>query len=982
MTRMRHSPADANRVVVVSLIALIALELVSVGLLMQDPLREYRDARRAAMINETTDHLVRASLDLAFERGRTRVVLNRPDPIHAADAEFIAQRRQRGDASLAAALAELPYSQAMREPLAALRESHANVVRMRAENDSAAAQRLGDRPPQIGDRWFKAASRTLSDIEEVMKAAALDPAISETRLHDLLAIKIELLEIREAGGAESSHLAAAITRGTALQPRDRDRILASRLRAGEAWEELQDRVAAADAPSLTAALEAVRTEYVEEFGALRRRVFQSGVTGAPYPVSVDQYTARSIPALDSIGKLLSATAALANERTRSGLQRARTVITFNTLLALAAIGLVVWLVHFVYRNFRVPLERLNRTLAGGEIALWDADVASGAVHLSKEWSIMLGHPSREIDTTVSALKKWIHPDDRKHVLRVARKAIMEKVQSYRVEYRVRDAAGRWMWIRSEGRVVEIDSRGRAKRIAGVNMRIDERKRAEEALRAERERYRKLIEQMPDAIFINRGETIRYANPAALQLLGAAAPGEVVGSSIFRFLHPDDHAEARANIAARSVRGGASDFFERRYVRLDGTVIDLEMSGVEIIDEHGIARLIVARNVSERKRMERERRDTRMFLDSLVENIPHMIFVKDAQTLNYVRLNRAAEDLLGIDRADLLGKGDYDFFPREQADFFTDRDRVTLSSDQVVDIPEEPVQTGRRGLRYLHTKKIPIFDAADRPRFLLGISEDITERKQASEALRRANDALSERANELAAANRQLESFSSSVSHNLRAPLRHISSFATLLEQRCRDHLDANARRYLKQIGDAVGRMASLIDGLLEFARSGQGELARSDVDLDTLVREVAREMGMQAPPRRIDWEIGALPTVSGDPGLLRVVFSNLIENAVKYTGKREDAKIEIASVEGNGSEHVVYVRDNGVGFNPAYTDKLFAVFQRLHSERDFAGTGIGLASVQQIVRRHGGRVWAESRVDHGATFFLALPATASASASA
>ncbi|HWI14837.1 MAG TPA: ATP-binding protein, partial [Burkholderiales bacterium] len=217
-----------------------------------------------------------------------------------------------------------------------------------------------------------------------------------------------------------------------------------------------------------------------------------------------------------------------------------------------------------------------------------------------------------------------------------------------------------------------------------------------------------------------------------------------------------------------------------------------------------------------------------------------------------------------------------------------------------------------------------------------------------------------------------------VSHDLRRPLRHIQSFATLLDQRYRASLDAGGQRFVHQITEAVRRMGGLIDGLLEFARSGQGRLSISPVDLDALVRDVQRELEPQAAGRHIEWSIGTLPTVSGDPALLRVVFVNLLDNALKYTGRCEQATIEIMPVQGAADEAIVCVRDNGVGFDPERASELFVMFQRLHSDHEFHGTGVGLASVQQIVRRHGGRVWAESVAGEGASFFVALPATATA----
>jgi signal transduction histidine kinase len=231
--------------------------------------------------------------------------------------------------------------------------------------------------------------------------------------------------------------------------------------------------------------------------------------------------------------------------------------------------------------------------------------------------------------------------------------------------------------------------------------------------------------------------------------------------------------------------------------------------------------------------------------------------------------------------------------------------------------------------------------------------------------------------ELVALNRELEAFSYSVSHDLRAPLRHVSGFAALLTDTASASLNADSKRLLKTIVDAAGRMGCLIDDLLGFSRIGRTPLSRSRVDLDRLLQEARDEITAEHPHSPIVWRVNGLPTVSGDPALLRLVLVNLLSNAAKYSATRSPAEIEVGTVPTDADETVVFVRDNGVGFDMQYGHKLFGVFQRLHSADEFEGTGIGLANVKRIVHRHGGRVWAESAVDRGATFFVALPRTVS-----
>lgn len=259
------------------------------------------------------------------------------------------------------------------------------------------------------------------------------------------------------------------------------------------------------------------------------------------------------------------------------------------------------------------------------------------------------------------------------------------------------------------------------------------------------------------------------------------------------------------------------------------------------------------------------------------------------------------------------------------------------------------------------------DAQGSPLRVTGTHLDITDRKQAEAEVK-------ERSRQLEAANKELEAFSYSVSHDLRAPLRHIGGFAELLEEHAAPVLDEKGHEYLRAISTSAQRMGRLIDDLLAFSRMGRAELNKRVVPLEALVRSVIEDLQPETEGRTIDWTIGALPKVYGDPALLRQVWFNLLANAIKYTQTRARATIEVGRAPAaDDRETVIFVRDNGVGFDMQYVDKLFGVFQRLHSTDEFEGSGIGLANVQRIVARHGGRVWAEGAVGRGATFYVALP---------
>jgi PAS domain S-box-containing protein len=267
------------------------------------------------------------------------------------------------------------------------------------------------------------------------------------------------------------------------------------------------------------------------------------------------------------------------------------------------------------------------------------------------------------------------------------------------------------------------------------------------------------------------------------------------------------------------------------------------------------------------------------------------------------------------------------------------------------------------------------DEQGRPAAILETNNDITERERREQEIRTLNEELGKRTAELEATNKELEAFAYSISHDLRAPLRHMSAFAELLQKNTASLLNEKNQRYLTMILESAQRMGNLIDDLLGFSRISRAETHKTMVSLDQLVEEALTEVRQDADGRNIVWRVGALPACYGDRSMLRLVLVNLIANAVKFTRPRSQAEIEIGCMNQEEDPVVVFIRDNGVGFNMKYVSKLFGVFQRLHRAEAFEGTGIGLATVQRIIHGHGGEVWAEGVLEEGATFYFSLPKT-------
>ena len=333
-------------------------------------------------------------------------------------------------------------------------------------------------------------------------------------------------------------------------------------------------------------------------------------------------------------------------------------------------------------------------------------------------------------------------------------------------------------------------------------------------------------------------------------------------------------------------------------------------------------------------------------------------------------NRAFAEMTGIPCGKMVGISSRDLVSEKDSERFGILWEDTLKGSG----------TGEIDLK-LNSGRLPVYLSCstrvqDEVLTVFAVATDISERKRAEDERRKAHDELedrvAERTADLEESNKELEAFSYSVSHDLRAPLRHISGFVEILLKRLKDHPDEKTRKYANAISEASKKMGILIDNLLNFSRLGRSEMQKRKVNLNTLVKGVVQEIGEEIKERKIRWEIDELPDVLGDQALLRLVMVNLISNAVKFTRTRPQAEIKIGCKD-DKNRLTCSVRDNGVGFDMKYADKLFRVFQRLHTQNEFEGTGIGLANVHRIISRHGGRVWAEGVVGQGAEFYFTLP---------
>ena len=568
-----------------------------------------------------------------------------------------------------------------------------------------------------------------------------------------------------------------------------------------------------------------------------------------------------------------------------------------------------------------------------------------------EFAVGLIHPedANKLTTSVVELMDTIAQDDRAST----------------VVYRIKHKELGYRWVADNISIIQDDNNVPVA-VVGNLRDITEQKTAEEELRIKEN----ALEQSINALAMSDMEgTITYVNQACLAMWGSECKEGLVGQPYWVLLQSKDAVQeiVKAIIENHSWEG------ELTATRKDGREIEVHVLSGIINDDQGNPVLTISSfiDITERKIAERALIESEEKFRRLVEemNDGYCAF----QGSKVVFANARCVEMFGYAQEEVIGKTVQQLLPAEIINELA-KVRAKRQDGSQAPCQYETILVGKDGIRRPAELGTSVTEYEGMPTLSVVI-RDISERKQAEEEIRRLNEDLElrviERTTQLEAVNKELETFAYSVSHDLRAPLRSIDGFSQILLEDYTEKLNDEGQDYLRRVRAASQRMGELIDDLLNLSRVTRGEMYHESVDLSALAHTISAELQQTQPERKVEFIITPGLVANGDVRLLRAAFDNLLSNAWKFTGKRELALIEFGCCENNG-QTVYYIGDNGVGFDMTYADKLFGAFQRLHAPSEFEGTGIGLATVQRIIHRHGGNIWAESEVDKGTTFYFTL----------
>lgn len=609
--------------------------------------------------------------------------------------------------------------------------------------------------------------------------------------------------------------------------------------------------------------------------------------------------------------------------------------------------------------------------------IYEWDTLTGAMQWFGDIDTQLGYEPGEIKRTLEGWETRIHPDDRPSVGSQIEQCLQTGA-AFEGEYRIADRNGEYrIWL-DRGRVT-FDAQGKPGKWYGAITDITERKQTQEAREASEEQLRLTLEFAQIGSWDWQILENRIAwNSNHFRLMGLDPDPKEVNYETWRDrVHPDDL--ERVEAAIRQAIENHTDYNpEYRVIHPDGSIHWIIGKGRAIYNQSGqaVRMLGVIIDITDRKQTQEALQASEEQLRLTLEFSQIGSWAWDMRE-NRLTWNSKLFQLLGLDPK--TAEASYHTWrDRIHPD---DLERVEAAINQAIEREtdydaEHRVIHPDGTILWIIARGRAIYNQSGRPLRMLGVAIDITDRKQAELQVIQLNQSLEERVKErtaeLAAANKELEAFSYSVSHDLRAPLRGIDGFSKVLLERYANQLDEKGQHYLDRIRAGTQRMGELIEDMLMLSRVTRAEMKRTSVNLSALAQEIRENLSESQPERSVQWNIDPEITVLGDGALLRIVLENLLSNAWKFTSTRTQTEIEFGLTILPENTQAYFVKDNGVGFDMSYVNKLFIAFQRLHSTNEFPGTGVGLAIVQRIIHRHGGKVWAQGIIDRGAAFYFTL----------
>ena len=877
-----------RRVVTALVIALVVIVSVLAVHQVVAAWENYANAEGVIDTNQMVDDLLQAAQNLAFERGRTNVVLRGAAPIDATDRKFLDDRRAAADRTMIAALARLMTG--LEQQGGAVRSGFQRVQALRVEADAAMARPLAEREAGLTDRWFSAMSGLLSDIAGLNAAASLrrDRFTSEFRI--LSRIKGLAFDLRNVAGVESTRIASAMAAGKALSFSDQAEIMLQRGQVAAIWSGLRREVGLSDNLVLTNALEVVTAEYFGKFRPLEDAVLTDFQAARPASLATKTFTAASVPALDSIAALMSVANRETNVYAEANLRRAKLAMAAHLTAAILAIGL----------GLATILVTVSRLLS----------------------------PLHRIQTHLAALAVGTMP---------ARPRLTERGD-------------------------EIGQMQRA--VAALHDSVEVRQQVEGELRAAKTWLELVLQTAGQAIFgIGADGRISFANHATEDLLGLSSSRDLVGQDSAAALnhrlsdgHPcaDGMCFIRTTLKDGRIRRVSDEYFTRS----DGTPIPVEyVVSPQLVGQSIVGAVVVAQDIGERLRAERENRDLLARQKAVLENTPIGIAIIGLDR-RIMEVNDAFRRVFGRQGDSLIGESTAALYAdSSQYDDLGSQAYPVIQAGEVFEA-EIPMKRGDGDAVWVRIVA-HLVDVEAPERGVVWAAEDVSRRKSLELEIKRSNQ--------------ELERFAYVASHDLRQPLRMVGSYLTLLERRMGARLDEEERQFLDYAVDGARRMDSMIVDLLEYSRIGRMEKSRTVVSLAEVMGQAVANLQAAIADSGAELTIPAnLPQVVGTETELVRLFQNLLGNAIKFRLPDRTPKVSVECLDME-REWVISVTDNGIGIAPQDHGRLFNVFQRLVTQDEYEGTGIGLAVCRKICESNGGRIWVKSQVGEGASFLVALP---------